>query len=245
MVVLWLASARQGSQVITKKSAQDKDGKNWYKDKYQYVLVQRNLLALATLAALFCAAAAVFAVMRLTPHKSVEPFVIQIDEKSGIVQRVDPVTRNEFTSNEAIDRYFVAQYIRARETYILSVFKNNYDIVRVMSDRNVFSHYNASVREGNPESPAAILRADGVRTIKFKSISFIRRSDDAMRQEKVVQARIVLLDTSSRFSVPVEYHSIVTVTFRYTNLNLNEEERFMNPLGFLVTNYAIEREVVK
>ncbi|MCI5049714.1 MAG: type IV secretion system protein [Rickettsiales bacterium] len=219
--------------------------KNWYKDKYQYVLVQRNILAVTTLTALFCSAAAVFAVMQLTPHKSVEPFVIQIDEKTGIVQRVDPVTRTEFTSNESVDRFFVANYIRSRETYIRQVFRYNYDIVRVMSDRYTFGQYLNYVSERNEESPAAILKSGGQRSVKFKSISFIKRSDSQMRAEKVVQARIILRDVSRKFPAPIEYHNIVTMTFQYSNLNLNEEERFMNPLGFLVTEYAIEREVVK
>lgn len=227
-----------------KKRSTEEDAKNWYKDKYQYVLVQRNVLAVTTLMALFCSLAAVFAVMELTPHKSVEPFVIQVDEKSGIVERVDPVTRTEFTSNEAIDRYFVAEYIRARETYIRQVFHYNYDIVRVMSDRYAFGHYLLGVSEKNPESPAAILKTDGKRTVTFKSISFIKRSSDVMKSEKVAQARIILTDTSRKFPAPIEYHDIVTVTFQYSNLNLNEEERYMNPLGFLVTEYAIEREVV-
>jgi len=219
--------------------------KNWYKDKYQYVLVQRNLLAVTTLAALFCSAAAVFAVMQLTPHKSVEPFVIQIDEKTGIVQRVDPVTRNEFTSDESVDRYFVANYIRARETYIRQVFRYNYDIVRVMSDRYTFNDYAWAVSERNEESPAAILKSEGMRTVKFKSISFIKRDTDTMKSEKVVQVRVILTDRSRKFPAPVDYHNIITITFQYSNLNLNEEERYVNPLGFLVTNYAIEREVVK
>jgi len=231
--------------LLKKKNSGDDGTKNWYKDKYQYVLVQRNMLAVAVLAALFCAAVAVFAVMQLTPHKSVEPFVIQIDDKTGIVQRVDPVTRTQFTANESIDRYFVAQYIRTRESYIPEIFRINYGTVRVMSSKDVFSRYNVLVRESNPESPAALLKRSGTRTVQFKSINFIRRSDNVNSEEKVAQARVILLDSSTRYAAPMEYHGIVTLTFRYSNLNLNEEERFINPLGFLVTSYAIEREVVK
>lgn len=218
--------------------------KNWYKDKYEYVRQQRDVLAAITLISLLFSAGAVFTVMWLTPYKSVEPFVIQIDEKTGIVQRVDPVTRTEFTSNEAVDRFFIAQYVRARETYIRSVFRYNYDIVRVMSDRFVFNLYNQNVSERNPESPASILKSDGIRTVKFKNIAFIKTETEGERVEKVAQARVVLTDVSRKFPAPIDYHSIVTITFQYANINLNEEERYWNPLGFLVTNYAIEREVV-
>lgn len=233
--------------MVFKKKSQSAidDSKNWYKDKYEYVRQQRDVLAATTLLCLLFSAGAVFTVMWLTPYKSVEPFVIQIDEKSGIVERVDPVTRTEFTSNEAIDRFFVAQYIRARETYIPQVFKYNYNIIRVMSDRFTFNQYQRAVSEANPESAAAILRAEGQRMVKFKNISFIDRDPDKMLVEKVAQARVLLTDISRRFPAPIEYHSIVTITFQYSNLNLNEEERFINPIGFLVTNYTLEREVIK
>ena len=113
------------------------------------------------------------------------------------------------------------------------------------SDRYVFGEYLRAVSESNIESPASILKADGRRTVTFKSISFIKRSTNQMKSEKVVQARVTLTDVSRKFPAPIEYHSIVTMTFQYSNLKLNEEERYMNPLGFLVTEYAIEREVVK
>ncbi len=228
---------------IGKDTAGD-EGKNWYKDKYQYVLVQRNILAVITLMALFGAAMSVFAVMQLTPHKSVEPFVIQIDEKSGIVERVDPVTRSEFTADEAIDRYFVAKYIRARESFISSVFKDHYNVVRVMSEPFVFGQYRQFISEQNPDSPAAILKIDGTRAIEFKSLVFIKKNDNP-NGIKVAQARITLTDDSRRFPVPMVYHNIVTVTYRYSKLNLNEKERYLNPLGFLVTEYTVEQEVIE
>ena len=232
--------------VFKKKNLTGDNAKNWYKDKYEYVRQQRDVLAAITLISLLFSAGAVFTVMWLTPYKSVEPFVIQIDEKSGIVQRVDPVTRTEFTSNEAIDRFFIAQYIRSRETYIRSVFRYNYDVVRVMSDRYVFNQYSNYISERNPESPASILKADGIRTVKFKNIAFIKTgSEDDERVGKVAQARVMLTDISRKFPAPIDYHSVVTVAYQYSNLNLNEEERYWNPLGFLVTDYAIEREVVR
>lgn len=231
---------------VTAESLQE--AKNWYKDKYQYVLVQRNVLAVTTLVALCSALVAVGAVMLLTPHKSVEPFVIQIDQKSGIVQKVEPVSRSEFTSNESIDRFFVAQYIRSRETYNVSTFRLNYDTVRVMSDSHVFGGYLAAISERNPDSAAAILKGDGIRSVRFKSIVFVKRPNDdrdARLGVKAIQARILLKDMSRKFAEPYEYHRVATVTFEYANLDLNEEERYLNPLGFTVTDYTIEEEVVR
>src|SRR5712671_751378 len=94
----------------TKESA---DEKNWYKDRYQHVLVQRKILSAIALAALACTLVAVAYSAYLTPLKTVEPFVVQVDQKSGIVQMVDPLTVPELTANEAVNNYFIVQYIRS------------------------------------------------------------------------------------------------------------------------------------
>lgn len=222
------------------------DSKNWYRDKFEYVRQQRDVLAFITILSLLFSAAAVGTVMLLTPYKSVEPFVIQIDEKSGIVKRVDPVSRTEFTSNEAIDRYFIATYIRARESYIPSVFRYNYNLVRVMSLPKVFEDYERSISRANPESPANLLKAGGKRSIKFKSINFVKRDPrQASEANRSALVRILLTDIGGRMSARRDYHSVVTIDFKYSNLYLSEEERFLNPIGFLVTGYEITREVIE
>src|SRR4051812_6802310 len=93
------------------------DTKNWYKDRYQSVLVQRKLLAVITVFSLLCTLGAVLDIARLTPQKSIEPFVIQVDQKSGITQTVDPLTVKELTANEAVNNFFIVTYIRSRESY--------------------------------------------------------------------------------------------------------------------------------
>lgn len=231
------------TQVFAKKES-SVQAKNWYKDKYQFVLVQRNILAVISVVALFCSAIAVFAVMRLTPQKSVEPFVIQIDEKSGIVERVDPVTRTELTANEAIDRYFVAKYVRARENYLLGAFRDNYNMVRVMSNPVVFQNYRQSISENNPQSPVVVLKREGTRQVEFKSISFIN-GGETRDGEKIVQARLLFKDSGPKLPGLVESHYIATMAFQYSNIDLNESERYLNPLGFIVNNYTIEKEVVR
>jgi type IV secretion system protein VirB8 len=57
-----------------------------------------------------------------------------------------------------------------------------------------------------------------------------------------MQARIELRDTRENGQEVVE-NFVVTVSFEYAQLELNEEERLINPLGFTVTQYQIQREI--
>lgn len=227
-----------------RKSSSSGTEKNWYKDKYESVRQQRDVLSAITMISLLLAAASVLTVMWLTPYKSVEPFVIQIDEKAGIVQRVDPAQRTEFTANEAVDRYFIAQYVRAREGYVPGIFSLNYRTVRVMSMPGVFREYVRTVSRGNPQSPINTLTNQANRVINFKNINFVKNTNAAASQSKVAVVRVRINDQSEKPTLVREQHKVITMQFRYALLSLSEEDRFMNPIGFLVESYQIEQEVL-
>ncbi len=210
---------------------------NWYKDRYQYVLVQRKLLATITLVSLVVTLVTVIVIAQLTPLKSVEPFVIQVDQKSGITQTVDPLTVQELTANEAVNNFFLVQYIRSRETYSITDLARNYNIVRVMSARDtVYPAFVAAADPNNANSNAARLGSNGLRTIKFKSITYLNRN--------LAQAR-VLIEEKGEGAGYRQYHRIVLIAFEYIKLNLTNEERYINPLGFRVTDYRIDEDILQ
>jgi type IV secretion system protein VirB8 len=231
----------------SQKEASD-SSKHWYQDKYQHVLVQRNILALVALGALLAALVAVFAVMRLAPLKSVEPYLIEIDPKTGITQKVEPVSRYEYAANEAVDRYFVSAYIRARESYNFSTTRYNFNLVRVMSTPNVFYAYRHTIDPSAEGSLASTLGTLGLRSVKFRSISYLsnplpsKDKKDAPLPSKIIQARIVTTD-SKNGGADTDQYWVVTVTFQYANLNLNVDEQLLNPLGFNVISYQVQKEL--
>lgn len=208
---------------------------NWYKDRYQSVLVQRKFLTAITLASLMATLATVITIAYLTPLKTVEPFVIQVDQRSGITQTVDPLTVPELTANEAVNNFFLVQYIRSRETYSLTDLSRNYNIVRVMSERQkVYPAFMSQADPNNPNSNAARLGTSGVRTLTFKSFTYLN--------PKLVQVR-VMIEEKSEGAPFRQYHRIILVAFEYVKLNLTNEERYINPLGFRVTDYRVDEEI--
>jgi type IV secretion system protein VirB8 len=223
------------------------NAKTWYQDKYQQVLVQRNILMLLALLALLLALIAVIAIGRLAPLKTVEPFLLQIDDKSGVVRAVDPVTRNQFAASEAVDRYFLARYINARESFNFSILRSNYNLVRIMSTPEVFYQFRRQVDPANEESLASRLKTTGQRDIRFTSISYLSNPPlpgGAVEKtpSKIMQARIVATDFLPAAG-DVKTNYVATVTFEYAKLELSAEEILLNPLGFQVTNYQIQKEI--
>ncbi len=220
---------------------------HWYQDKYQHVLTQRNMLALVALVALGVALMAVFAVMRMAPLKTVEPYLLQIDEKTGITQKVNPLSQADYAANEAVDRYFTGMYIRVRESYNFSILRYNYNLVRLMSTPDVFYRFRRLVDPADKTSLAATLGSVGMRDVRVKSIAYISNPVRAGEKAKpttgkIMQALITTTDSMPNQSDTVQ-DWVVTVTFDYANLNLNEADQLINPLGYQVTSYQIQREI--
>lgn len=221
--------------------------KHWYQDKFQSVLTQRNVLALVAVISLVTAAMAVLAVMRLAPLKTVEPYLLQIDEKTGITQRVNPITQEQYMANQAVDRYFTATYLRTRESYNANIYYFNMNLVRLMSSREVFFNYRSLV---DPEYEAGYVKRlgpYGQRDVKIRSLYYLPTVADptgkvGSPRTRIIQAKITTTESSPNVADTVSYW-IVTITFEYAQLDLTEEEQWLNPLGYTVTSYQIQREL--
>lgn len=221
--------------------------RHWYQDKYQHVLVQRNLLALISLVCMGVALVAVFTVARLAPQKSVEPYLLQVEEKTGITQKVEPITRTELANSDAVNRYFIATYLRTREGYNPTTINYNYNIVRVMSSADVFNQYRRTLDATNPESLTARLGAAGKRQARVNSMAYISNTrinnpNARTTPERIMQVRFTTT-TEAPNAADINENWVATITFVYADLQLNEAERLLNPIGFRVVNYQVEKEI--
>ena len=209
------------------------DEKNWYKDRYQYVLVQRKLLTVITMASLICTLATVVVISQLTPLKSIEPYVIEVDQKTGITQTVDPMTVKELTANEAVNNYWSVMYMRAREGYSMTDLAKSYNLVRVMSEsRKVYPQFVSEADPNNPRSNAARLGTYGERSVKIKSITYLN--------PQLVQIRVLIEERGGI----AQQHKLVLLAFEYVKMSLSLEERYLNPLGFRVIDYRVDEDIL-
>lgn len=212
--------------------------KSWFQDKYQTVLVQRNLLVIVSIVSLFASLLAVYAVNSLTPLRTVEPFIIQIEEKSGITTVVEPLDRDKLKSQESLDNYFLWSYVRARETYHPADQRRRWEVVRVMSDPEIFSQYLLDISPNNPASAAAVLGGQGTRVLRDPTVTYL--NDD---KRKVAQVRFMVEETFKK--VKTRYPKIATIEYDYFDLELKRSERLINPLGYQTLSYRLDEEVAQ
>jgi type IV secretion system protein VirB8 len=99
--------------------------KSWYSNRYQIVVVQRNILLLFTLVSMFSVAVAVIFVKNIMSSKSLEPYVIEVEEKTGIATVVDQLTAQTFTGDQMIRKYFINEFVHAATGYDPKTYKQD------------------------------------------------------------------------------------------------------------------------
>lgn len=215
--------------------------KNWYQDRYQSLVVQRNILILVSFLALSLTVVATALVMVTLNSKEIEPFVIEVQEKSGVATVVDQLTVKQYVAKESILRYFVAQYLKSREEYDIGTFEHNFfRIVRLMSDGSVFSHFKRSISKLNKESPLN-LGPNRERKVSVKSIIFFDPVPGTAGRTAQVRFQVTDSVKGSSQVLGVK-HKVLLMDFDFINLNLSHEDRYINPLGFVVKNYKTDED---
>ncbi|NSM55939.1 VirB8/TrbF family protein, partial [Serratia marcescens] len=77
--------------------------------------------------------ASVGAVAALAPLKTVEPFVIRVDNATGIVETVSALSSTSSRYDEAVTKYFLGRYVRAREGYSYPEAETNFRTISLLS----------------------------------------------------------------------------------------------------------------
>jgi type IV secretion system protein VirB8 len=199
---------------------------NWYSNRYQIVLIQRNILLILTALSIFSVSVAIFFVKNTISSKSLEPYLIQVEEKTGIPTVVKQMTAEEFTGNSLIRQYFINQFVQSAMGYDPATYKQDADKVRLFSTPAVYADFRKRInaRELGPNSDIQV---------RIKSIQFPSNS--------TAQVRVARQTTISSSDQQVK-NEIITIEFYFADVNLSLEDRLINPLGFQVSKFLIAEE---
>jgi len=203
--------------------------KSWYSNRYQIVVVQRNILLLFTLISIFSVAVAVIFVKNIMSSKSLEPYIIEVEEKTGIATVVDQMTSQNFTGNQVIVKYFINHFVHAASGYDARTYeKEDLDKVRLFSIPGIYSDFRSRINARELGSASNI-------AVRIKSMQFTDSNN--------VQIRI-LRQINLAGLPPKTSDEVINMSFYFApSMNLSMEERLINPLGFQVNKYLITEEV--
>ena len=218
------------SQTAEDNQAQSvKETRNWYEERFDNITVQRNLLFILLLVLLCLSIVSIGVVAYVINTKRFDPFVIQIDDTTGMAKIVNPINSKILNGNEALAQYFIKKYVVARETYnpvdFTTLAKKT---VRLLSANSIYWEYRGYLR--NEEvNPAIKYGQKNTTFLVVKSWSKLSDNKYILRfsTNETAQARRV-------------YNKIAVVEFKYIPMELTEKDKDINPLGFQVTGYRVD-----
>lgn len=178
----------------------------------------------------------VAAVAMLTPLKTVAPYVIMVDKATGASEITSSMTGDkQITYNEAVAKYFLADYVRNREGWIPQARQEFFDGVLAMSSRDEQARWTAFYSKDNPKSPQSGFTDLDTVFVAIKSVTFVSKNVAQVRFTKTLQRGTSATDTPA----------IATITYDTTDTPTTEQQRFKNPLGLEVQSYRADLEVTQ
>jgi type IV secretion system protein VirB8 len=175
------------------------------------------------------------ALAALAPLKTVVPYTITVDRRSGYVETARGVRLGALSEREAVTEAFLAQYVMARETFDAADLNENYQKVAAWSQGRARATYLRAYDRNNTQSVLRRVPATTVVSVRIKSISHLNKTTALVRFDTQ------RLDAGAAEPSPGPAWTAV-VTYRYLDAPLRMEDRFINPLGFQVTDYRRDAE---
>lgn len=178
------------------------------------------------------------------PLKEKVPYLVMADPYTGtasVARLSGNFQDRDVTTEEAINKSNVAQFVLARESYDSGlVGQRNWRTTLSMAGPAVAPAYIALHSESNPERPFRLYGSASSVRARILSIVLIGGGTGARPTGATVRFQRSLYDKGRGQAQPLDSR-IATLEFTYNpDLRLSEEDRLLNPLGFRVTNYRVD-----
>ena len=208
-----------------------------YEASFQYLIEKSNKRAwIIAFVSAFIAFLSIIAVLLLTPLKTIEPYVIRVDNTTGMVDILTMLNEKEIKTNEALDKYFIAQYVKAREGYFYEILNQDYLLTQLMSSEKVANEYRA-IYEGENARDQILKNSNEVRV---EIISIVLGESNGVKTS-TIRANIITKNLNTRGITSST--KVITLSYDYLLAKASEENRLLNPLGFKVLTYRIDNAV--
>ena len=209
----------------------------WETDRIQRAGKSEKRAWIVAAAALVVALCAVGALAALTPFKTVQPFVVRVDNSTGIVDVISALNEGKTTYDEAVSKYFLAKYVILREHWLYETHKEDYQTIGLLSNAEEQKGYAEFMNPRvTPRSPLNLFGESAEVKVGIKNISFINDQVAMVRYTKTVER-------SGERGIPT--HWVATFPFTYFPAPMKEKDRLINPLGFqVIGGYRNDPETV-
>ena len=209
---------------------------SWNRDRVQAMHSSRRIAWWVAGATATIALLEGLALVLMMPLKTVEPYTLMVDKTTGYVQALKPLDQPKIAPDAALTQSFIVQYVIAREGFDMATVNANYRKVALFSADSARSSYLEQMQVSNPASPLVAWPRSTTVEVHVKSVSPLGRNAALVRFDTVRS------DAGARPQPPSAWAAVIH--YRWSDAPMSLEDRFVNPLGFQVTSYRRDAEVL-
>ena len=180
------------------------------------------------------------ALMLLMPLKRVEPYLIRVDNTTGVVDVVPTYTGHAML-NQMITRYFLTHYISVCERFNYATAESDYQECGAFQTPQENEAWYARWNPSNPKSPLNVYKDGSTVSVRVEDVSFFTR---ATGLQDLAQVRYMTIDGQGNGGGGTYRHWIATIEYAYGSPSSDPKVRRWNPLGFKIVSLTREPEVL-
>ena len=213
-----------------------REASSWAQDQNASLRASRRVAWIVAGVLAIVAICQALALIFLTPLKTVEPYTLMVDKQTGFVQALQPLEPERIAGDAALTQSFLVQYVIARESFDINALQANYRKVALWSADSARSRYIAAMQPGFPESPLNRYPRSTLIETQVKSVTPMGQGAAMVRYDT---RRI---DQGGQAQLLGSW--VAVIRYRFSGEPMQVEDRYVNPLGFQVTRYRRDPEVV-
>ena len=212
----------------------------WDSDRVAQCVRSTRIAWRVTAAAVFLTLVSAAGLMLLLPLKSVQPYLVRVDNSTGIVDVVPQYTASE-DPGELVTRYLLSQYVRVCESFDLDSAESDYEQCGAFNAARLNQVLYSRWTPSNPESPLNVYRDGTTVHARIKSITFFKRHGGGINLAQVRYQTGIRAGGSGTEKLS---HWIATIEYGYEPPAKDAHMRSWNPLGLRVKDFRKESELI-
>jgi type IV secretion system protein VirB8 len=218
-----------------------KQARRWADDNFARIEISRNRYQVAFMLAMGLNVCSVIALTVLANLQTLVPMMIH-HYPNGITL-VEPLTQKNAPLNKTQVESDIVRYITNRESYDLSSYRAQFDLVNLLSSHAVNQDYLKEQDKSSKEAPIHVLGTSAYRTVHIYSINFLdnlifNEKDLPKNHHNLAEVVFTLTDVDKASGKETTKHYNALISWRYTKPSDAPDVRWKNWDGFQVTRYS-------
>ena len=211
---------------------------SWDADRAAQAARKLRLAWVTAAAGWACAVSGNLALALLTPLKQTLPYVVRVDNTTGVVDVV-PIYAGHADISETVARFLLTHYVTTCEGFDYESAERIYEECSAYHTMQRNQEWYNLWNTTNPKSPLIRYRDGTTVHVQVSSVSFFTRASgvNSLAQVRYVQA------TRPPGGTDTLTHWIATIEYGYGAPSNDPRMRQWNPLGFRIISFRAEPEI--